>query len=223
MEGSRRHKDDERVIPVRDAEAQTDDETAEDSQPEDEAVEPEVVEDAGDSNAEARVEEGATMEDELGQLRAKIEELDDQRLRALAELENYKRRTARQYDDMVRSAHEKILSDLLEVVDNFERALKHDDERSGERTEEGKAFRQGTEMIYNQMQGLLEKYDVKPIESLGKPFDPTVHEALMQTPSEEYPEGTVAMEMARGYMQGERVLRHAKVGVSSGPPEENDK
>jgi molecular chaperone GrpE (heat shock protein) len=73
------------------------------------------------------------------------------------------------------------------------------------------------------MKDLLTRNGVEPIEALGKPFDPNLHEAMMQVPSEEYDEGTVAMEISKGYKQGDRVLRHSKVGVSAPPKHDVEK
>jgi len=157
--------------------------------------------------------------EELGEEAAqRIGELEDRLLRTVAEFDNYKKRTANQFEQMVRSANEKLLLELLDVVDNFERALQHSNGES-----ENESLRKGTELIYNQLLGILAKYDVKPIESVGQPFDPNLHEAMMQTPSNDYDEGLVAMEIGKGYVLGERVLRHAKVAVSTGPtsPEAN--
>ena len=209
MNADKTNKQEEKIIPV----TQSDDEIA--------AQEEEVGEDVS-AEVSAEAQPCDKTESEIDQLKAKIAELEDQRLRAMAEFDNYKKRSARQYEDMVRYANEKVLCDLLEVVDNFERALKQDAERDGERTEEGKAFRDGIEMIYNQMVTLLSKYDVTPMESHGKQFDPNLHEALMQMASDEHPEGVVCLEVARGWKVGDRVLRHAKVGVSSGPQQESD-
>lgn len=143
----------------------------------------------------------------------KLAKLEDRLLRTVAEFDNYKKRTANQFEQMIRSANEKLLLELLEVVDNFERALQHNNSDT-----ESDSLRQGTELIYNQLLGILTKYNVTPIESVGQPFDPNLHEAMMQTPSAEYDEGLVAMEIGKGYMLGDRVLRHAKVAVSTGAP-----
>jgi len=144
-------------------------------------------------------------------LKGRIRELEDKLLRTSADFDNYKKRIARQYDDLIRSANDKILMELLEVVDNFERALEHDHENS-----DVGAFRKGMELIFNQIMDLLKKYDVKPIDALGKPFDPALHEAMMQVETTDLEEGINAVEMSRGYRQGDRVLRHSKVGVSKG-------
>lgn len=142
----------------------------------------------------------------------KIAALEDKLLRTMADFENYKRRTAQQYEQMIQSANDRLLLDLLEVVDNFERALQH----AGE-SNEPESLRKGTELIYNQMTTLLERYKLKPIEAVGQPFDPNIHDAMMQTPSDDYDEGLVAMEIAKGYRIGERILRHSRVAVSTGP------
>ncbi|MCP4684299.1 MAG: nucleotide exchange factor GrpE [bacterium] len=162
---------------------------------------------------------------EVDQLKAQVQQLEDQKLRALAEMDNFRKRSARQIQDTIRHANDRLLREMLDVVDNFERALQHHEEgvQNGANSEaangdtaSGDAVRQGTELIYSQMVDLLARHDVKAIESLGKPFDPNLHEALMPVPTEEYDEGTVAVEIGKGYMLGERVLRHAKVGVSKG-------
>lgn len=177
------------------------------------AVEESGAEEVRDETAAAE-KASAAAEEELSEeekLRRKVAELDDRLLRTMADFDNYKKRTARQYDDIIRSANAKVLGDFLEIVDNFERALQHGDDNT-----DFKAFRKGVELIFGQMRDLLERYDVKPIEAVGQPFDPNRHEALMQVASDEYDEGLVAMEINKGYMQGDRVIRYSKVAVSTG-------
>ena len=158
-------------------------------------------------------EEELTEEEKLS---GRVAELEDKLLRAAAEFENYKKRMARNYENMTRTASERILHELLEVVDSFERALEHTDEKT-----DLAGFREGTELIFNQMTALLDKHDVTPIAAVGEEFDPSLHEAMMQVPSEEYEEGVVAVEVCKGYRHGQHVLRHTKVGVSSGPPKDD--
>lgn len=150
-------------------------------------------------------------------LKARVEELEDRLLRTAADFDNYKKRTARQYEEFVRAANDRLFIELLDVVDNFERALQHGNDNA-----DPKSLRQGTELIFTQITALLSKYDIRPIEALGRPFDPTLHEALMPIESEEHPEGVVAVEVTKGYMQGDRVLRHSKVGVSRGKPKDKE-
>lgn len=175
----------------------------------------------GESAAGAESPTSAAPEGEEQQLANRVEDLEDRLLRSMADFDNFKKRTARQFEDIVRTANDRLIAELLEIVDNFERALEHNS-ASGADDDTADAVRQGTELIYNQMIELLKRYDVRPIESLGKPFDPKFHEALMTVASEEYAEGVVAVEITRGYMQGTRVLRHARVGVSSGESEQEN-
>ena len=163
--------------------------------------------------AEEVAEEEELCEEE--KLRRQVVELEDRHLRAVAEFENYKKRTARQFEGMIRSGNDKILIELLDVVDSFERARQHKDGQS-----DVSALSEGMELIYNQMTTLLGRYDVKPIEAVGKPFDPNLHEAIMQVASDEYPEGIIAIEISRGYGLAGRVIRHSKVGVSKGAAKE---
>lgn len=144
-------------------------------------------------------------------LQARVTELEDRLLRSAAEFDNARKRIMRQADDEIRAGNDRLLGELLAVVDNFERAFAHIDDGG-----DTASIKKGVELIYNQLGALLKKYDVTPIEALGQKFDPVWHEAMMQMPSDTYPEGVVAMEMTRGYRQGERVLRHSKVGVSKG-------
>jgi len=164
---------------------------------------------------EPREEPAEDLANEIDQLKAQVQQLEDQKLRVLADLDNFRKRSVRQLQDAVHHANDRLLGEILEVVDNFERALQHQDGNAEDAN--GEAVLQGTQLIYNQMIDLLGRYDVKVIEALGQPFDPNLHEALMPVASDEYDDGTVAVEISKGYMQGERVLRHAKVGVSKGP------
>jgi molecular chaperone GrpE len=152
-----------------------------------------------------------TPQTEEEKLRAKVAELEDRLLRSMAEFDNYRKRTARQFDEISRSATDKLFGDLLDVVANLDRALEHCKEGS-----DLASLRQGMEMIHGQFMGLLTRYDIHPIEAIGQPFDPNFHSALMQIDSAEYPENVVAAEIGKGFMQGDRVLRHTQVAVSRG-------
>lgn len=163
--------------------------------------------------------EAAVELDPIEVLETKVAELEDQRLRALADLENYRKRMTRQFDEVVRSANDRLLIELLDVADNFERAIAHTNDQGDVDAARLAALKQGTELIYGQLRGVLDRYDVKPLESIGLPFDPRYHEALAQIESDRYGEGIVAAEINKGYLIGERVLRHARVAVSKGSPE----
>lgn len=172
----------------------------------------EAVEKRDDFSSEADpAEEQAQSEETVESLREKYSELEDRMLRLAADYDNYRKRMARQQEEIIRNANDRVFSELIEIVDNFERALQHAKEDTN-----ASAILTGTEMIYNQLLGLLAKHDIKPIDALGKPFDPQLHEAMLQVDSDKYPEGTVALETGKGYQQGSRVIRHSKVGVSKG-------
>ncbi len=166
-----------------------------------------------DVEAEAlpETEEPKSEEDKL---RAKVAELEDRLLRTMADFDNFKKRSARQYEEIIASANDRLLTELLDIVDNFERALEHADNN---RSNSADGLAEGTKLIYNQLRDLLARYNVTPIEAVGKTFDPNLHDAMMQVDSDEYEEGIVAVEISKGYLRGERVLRHSKVGVSRGP------
>lgn len=171
-----------------------------------------MLEKGDDFSSEAEpVEESTTAPETPEELKLKLAEAEDRTLRVAAEYDNYRKRMARQQEELIRSANDRLFVELLDVLDNFERALQHakEDGSSG-------AILTGTEMIYGQLTALLAKYGITPIDAIGKPFDPQFHEAMMQTASESYPDGTVALELGKGYQQGGRVIRHSKVGVSKG-------
>lgn len=172
----------------------------------------EMVEKGEDFSSEASVvEETPQVAETPEELKQKLNDVEDKMLRIAAEYDNYRKRTARQQDELIKSANDRLFSELIDVIDNFERALQHAKEDSA-----AGAILAGTEMIYNQLLALLAKNGVTPIDAIGKPFDPQLHEAMLQVSSDSYSEGIVATELAKGYQQGTRVIRHSKVGVSRG-------
>ena len=176
------------------------------------------------TSAEAEVAPPDLTEPELTeeeQLRQHLASAEEKLLLTLADFENYKKRQARRQEEFYRTANDGLLSRLLDVVDNFERAIAHAEENSADQ-----GLLDGTRMILKQLHDILAQYNVIPIEALGQPFDPNLHEALMQVDSDKYEEGLVALEIAKGYKAGDRVLRHSKVGVSKGlaaPSQNSDK
>lgn len=150
-------------------------------------------------------------------LATKVEEcksLNDRYVRLAAEFENYKRLSQRDQRDQIRYGNEQILKELLPVVDNMERAIKAATEGGGN----GSALIQGVDLTLKQLVGALGKFGVQPIESVGQPFDPMLHQAVSQIPSDAVPEQHVAAEYQKGYRLHDRILRAAMVGVSSGRP-----
>ncbi|NMC45166.1 MAG: nucleotide exchange factor GrpE [candidate division Zixibacteria bacterium] len=141
-----------------------------------------------------------------------VETESERYLRLAADFDNFRKRTAREFDELTRAANARLLQSLVAVVDDFERALEDEAARG-----EAEAYRRGVELIYGKLQDLLQRERVTVMEVIGRPFDPAWHEALMQQPSDEYPEGTVSGVVQKGYLLGDKVLRHARVVVSSGP------
>jgi molecular chaperone GrpE len=134
-----------------------------------------------------------------------LSELNDKFLRLAADFENFKRRTSKERDSVVALANECFATDLLEVMDNFDRALKSDNSH----------LREGLEQIRQLLNTQLQRHGIVPIDSLNKPFNPLEHEAIAHVPSGE-PEGTVIDEVAKGYKMNQKVIRYAKVAVSKG-------
>mgnify|MGYP005837030859 CR=1 FL=1 len=147
----------------------------------------------------------------------KLRQMEDRYLRLAAEFDNYKKRMARQYEEVVRAANEEVLLQLLELADNFRRGLE-----AAEKTTEVESLRKGTELIYQQMSELLKRFGVETIAAVGEKFDPNWHEAVMQMPSEKYDEGTIIQEITSGYKRHGKALRHSKVVVSSGKEVSSD-
>jgi len=161
---------------------------------------------------------------EVDLLSAKVVELEtalnqykDQLLRKAAEFENYKKRTESDYAALVRYANEDLVGKLLPVLDDFERSLKaiKKTEAAGGSNEKNNVFGQALELIYNKLGKILESQGLTHFEVVGQPFDPQLHDALMQMPKSGVPPHTVIEEVEKGYMLGEKVLRHARVIVSS--------
>jgi molecular chaperone GrpE len=134
-------------------------------------------------------------------------------LRVSADFENFKKRSFREADDFRKYANELMLLELLTVVDNLERAIQS---TSGEKKEVGCVI-EGVEMTLKALLKIFEKFSVKIIEAVGKPFDPNFHQAMMQAPSDLYPENTIVSEFQKGYMLHDRLLRPSMVVVSKGP------
>jgi len=191
-------------------------ETTGKEEPAEDAVTEEEAEEEEDSEGEVECE--VVEVDELTAALTEAEEHKERWLRLAAEFENYKKRTAREFDALVQSASENVIRDLLPILDSVDRALAHGE--SGE--SESEDFQDGVKMIMEQLPRVLKGRKLVEIESLGKPFDPHFHEALMQIESEEHPSGIIADVVEKGYSLGEKVLRPSKVVVSRGKPEEEE-
>jgi molecular chaperone GrpE len=140
-----------------------------------------------------------------------LQEKEQQYTRLYADFENYRRRTQREKEDLQTNIKADVLKEVLTVMDNFERAKS----QIQIETEREEAINDSYQAVYRQFLMTLEKLGVTPIDAQGKPFDPMFHEAVMQTASDEHTEETVLAEFQRGYVIGDKVLRHAVVKVAT--------
>ncbi|MGP1576029.1 MAG: nucleotide exchange factor GrpE [Treponema sp.] len=157
----------------------------------------------------------------LASLEARCKELQDQYLRKAADFDNYRKRMIREKQDAINFANSNLLTDLLQILDDFDRAIE-----AGGKHDEGTpaaAFAEGVVMIRNSMVSMLEsKYDLHYYPAKDMPFNPDIHEAVATTPSKEVSEPTVGAELQKGYTLKERVLRPAKVMVLMPVKEETE-
>jgi molecular chaperone GrpE len=147
---------------------------------------------------------------ELDALRAELTAGKDRELRAVAELENYRRRAFRQMDEERRYANLPLMRDLLPVLDNLNRAIE-----AAEKTPEGGGLLDGVKMVVAQFRAVLENHHCLPIAAHLTPFNPNFHEAILQQPSAEHPPNTVLLETQTGFRLHDRVVRPSQVIVSS--------
>ncbi len=149
--------------------------------------------------------------DETAQRKQERDECQDQLLRARAEFANYQKRAKQQADADRAYAIGSLARDLLDTIDNLERAI------DALRSSAAEGITAGLDMVQKQLLDTLAKHGVEPIVAQGQPFDPNFHDAMLRQPSADYPEGTVVAELGRGYKIRDRVLRPTKVAVSVKP------
>jgi molecular chaperone GrpE len=161
---------------------------------------------------QAAAAEPPTLEQQIEQLE-KLEkekrDLHDRLLRTAAEFENFKKRTKKEADEASTRGREQLLKELLPAIDNLERALKH--------AAPGDPLAVGVQQTEKLLLQALEKFGVTRFTSVGKPFDPSIHDAIQQVETSDHPPGSVAQEFASGYMIGPRLLRPAMVAVAKAP------
>jgi molecular chaperone GrpE len=166
-----------------------------------EEIEREMREAAEEAASDAPAEAAATPQDDYR----------NRYVRAIADFENFRKRTEREKADFFRYATASVLKDVLPVLDNFDRALDH--------AAEGDDFHQGVLMIYKQLVDVLQKHGLRPIEESGVTFDPNIHEAVVREEDDSVPNHTVVAILQRGYFLHDRLLRPALVKVAVGGPE----
>lgn len=162
-----------------------------------------------ENSAKAGPDDKVSADEEPQKDETKSEEADDTKyLRLMAEFQNYKKRVAKEKTDIHAYANEKIIVELLEVLDNFERAL------NNENSAESEAFVKGMRLIFDQLNGVLTKSGLKEIEALGEEFDPNYHNAVMTEDSEKHESNKVCKVLQKGYSLNDKVIRPAMVTVS---------
>ena len=185
-------------------------ETAESCEQEAAASQQEEV--AAESQEEAESQEAAAEPEadglaELEAARAEAAANYDRYVRAVAELDNYRKRTVRLRAEARDETLRDVLLQVAPILDNLRRAL-------GQETQEAELLKQGVELICGQFNDVLKGYGLAEIESVGQPFDPEVHEALAEVPDDEHAPGTIIEEMEKGYKLNDKVVRYARVVVS---------
>lgn len=149
------------------------------------------------------------LQKEAEQLREENKDLKDQLLRKLAEFDNFRKRTSREYAEIIARANEKIIRSLLPVLDDLGRSL-----NLPEKNNKSNSFRKGIEHIYSNFHKLLEDAGLRLIETEGKEFDPNIHEAMMHLENPDVPSNHIIDAFEKGYYLNDKVVRHAKVSVS---------
>jgi molecular chaperone GrpE len=167
------------------------------------------------ADAEPQVEAKPQAEDATTQLRNELQAVKDRELRCHAELDNFRKRAARELEEKLRYANLSLLNDLLPVLDNVERAI-----QAAQQNAEAGALLDGFKMVEQQLHAVLNRHHCRRIEALGAPFDPHIHHAVMQQASDEHPANTVLMVTQQGYQLHDRVVRPSQVIVSKGTAQE---
>lgn len=164
-------------------------------------------------SASGSVGQDASLEEKVAQAQRERAEAHDRYLRSVADLENYRRRSVREREELRQFAIAGVIEDLLPVVDTLGLAL-----QAGRQKGESGTVVEGVAMVLEQLKGLLVKHGLTEVNPAGQDFDPNLHEAVSQQPSAEVPEGKVSQVVRPGYLLNGRLVRPASVVVSSGQP-----
>ncbi len=187
--------------------------TEEENQPEAEVAEEEVKSEKTKEDAEEKkgIFDGLFKknDDELNKQKEAYEKLNNQYLRLAADFDNYRKRQESEREALIKYGMEQALKKMIEVADNFTRA-----EKAMEKIEDCDKAKESFSVLHKQFKDSLDKLGLEEIKAEGETFDPNIHEAVMQVPTDEHPEDTVIQEMQKGYKYGEKVLRPAMVSVS---------
>lgn len=184
--------------------------------PANEAATDETLTQRENASSENPVKAPASQLDPLEELKSQYADLNDKFLRLAADYQNFRKRTQKERLELRDRYHQDVLEDILPVLDNFDLAL-----NSVPENEEARNFAEGIILVDKQLHEILNRYGLKEIESVGKPFDPNYHEAMMTVDSQEHPDQTVLEEIRKGYIKDEKVVRHSLVKVSIKSEPEN--
>jgi molecular chaperone GrpE len=179
----------------------------------DEQIRDEMVEDGrgqADGSEALAAESTLTLEEQLAETQAEAARNLDGWQRTQAEFANARKRFEKQRSDAYLNANVELVGKILPLIDDFERALE-----SAPADVQDDPWVSGINLVYRKMLAILDEMNVQPIPAVGEPFDPNLHEALSQEPSDEYDDGTIVREMRRGYRLGDRVIRPSLVSVAS--------
>ena len=193
---------------------------ADDSESEKETSDEAPKKDASSAVTEALIEAKKELEEALEQTRTQYSELRSKWMRAAADLDNYKKRARREREEAIKFGNEKLIKDMLPVIDDLDRTLEV--LASGEAEEQNQGVIEGIRMVQKKFLSQLEKHEVTSFESVGQPFDPAQHEAVHQLHSDDVAAGGVVNEMRRGFYISGRLLRPSLVTVSLGAEAPSD-
>ncbi len=172
-------------------------------------------EDSVDINDLKDNEEPEEEKDPIEALEEETKEQKDKYIRLMAEFDNYKRRTGKEYERLVELANERLMIDIIEVRENLDRAIHMADENNDFST-----FLEGMELIFNKLEDSLKKNGLSVFTEIGDEFDPEIHDAMMKAPHDDIPEDHISEIYEKGYKLKNHVIKHAKVIVSDGKPSE---
>lgn len=184
-------------------------ESRESSESQDEAIVEQSAPDSENDSGVGRSPASAMARESTEQGQSEAARLKDAWLRTAADFDNFKKRTRREIDDARRAGREDLVRSLLPVFDNLERAL-----QSAQRSSDVKAMADGLALVQRQFADALGREAIVRVQTVGRPFDPTVHEAIQQVETDEHPPGTILAEVQPGYTHADRLLRAAMVVVA---------
>lgn len=190
-------------------EKMTDEQKLNEQDKESEDIKEDIETENSENSSGEKVEEENNTDCETDKLKQDLENLNNQYLRLAADFENYRKRQVQEREALLRYGTEECMKKLIEVVDNFDRAM-----QSVEKIDNIDKMKETFFILNKQLNDSLVKLGLEQIKSVGEKFDPQMHEAVMQTQTEEYPEDTVIKELQKGYKIGEKVLRPAMVDVA---------